>query len=140
LADRGLGQHTTGLSLELMAIAWLPLSFLGASLWMLIFGAIALDMAIQAVHVTSQSMLFAVRPEARSRLVGAYMAFYSLGSASGAIAATNIYALAGWIGVCALGGAISTVALLVWAATRRSADDSLALASTKLCRWAGRSA
>jgi predicted MFS family arabinose efflux permease len=125
LADRGLGQRTTGLSLGLMLIAWLPLSFLGASLWALIFGVLALDLAIQAVHVTSQSMLFAVRPEARSRLVGAYMAFYSLGSASGAIAATGIYAVAGWIGVCALGGAISAVALLVWAATRRHVDDSL---------------
>jgi predicted MFS family arabinose efflux permease len=125
LADRGLGQGTTGLSLGLMLIAWLPLSFLGVSLWALICGVIVLDLAIQAVHVTSQSMLFAARPEARSRLVGAYMAFYSLGSAGGAIAATSVYAFAGWIGVCALGGAISAVALLVWAATRRHVDDSL---------------
>jgi predicted MFS family arabinose efflux permease len=126
LADRGRGQCTTGLSLGLMLLAWLPIALMGVSLWALIIGVIALDLAIQAVHVTSQSMLFAVRPEARSRLVGAYMAFYSIGSAIGAIAATNIYAHAGWIGVCTLGGAVSAFAFLFWAATRRHANDSAA--------------
>jgi predicted MFS family arabinose efflux permease len=129
LADRGLGQRTTGLSLGLLLIAWLPIAFLEASLWALILGVIALDMAIQAVHVTSQSMLFAVRPEARSRLVGAYMAFYSIGSATCAIAATSTYALAGWIGVCALGGAISILAFFFWALTRHLVDKSLSRAS-----------
>jgi predicted MFS family arabinose efflux permease len=118
LADRGLGQTTTGLSLGLMLVAWLPIALMGVSLWALIAGVIVLDLAIQAVHVTSQSMLFAVRPEAHSRLVGAYMLFYSIGSATGAIAATQVYAHAGWSGVCALGGAIGAVALLFWAATR----------------------
>ena len=131
LADRGHGQRTTGLSLGLLLIAWLPLAslrttaFLGTSIWALIFGVIILDFAIQAVHVTSQSMLFAVRPQARSRLVGAYMAFYSIGSGGGAIAATSVYAHAGWIGVCALGGAISGFALIFWTATRRLVDESL---------------
>lgn len=129
LVDRGLGQRTTGLSLGLMMIAWLPIAFLETSLWALILGVIVLDMAIQAVHVTSQSILFAVQPEARSRLVGAYMAFYSIGSASGAIAATNAYGHAGWTGVCVLGAALSTLALLFWAATRHVVDDSLSRAS-----------
>jgi predicted MFS family arabinose efflux permease len=128
LADRGLGQRTTGLSLGLMLIAWLPIAFLGASLPAVIFGVIILDLAIQAIHVTSQSMLFAVRPEARNRLVGAYMAFYSIGSAGGAIAATSIYALAGWLGVCALGAVIGTVALLFWATTRHLVDHRLSQA------------
>jgi predicted MFS family arabinose efflux permease len=118
LADRGLGQATTGLSLGLMLIAWLPVALMGVSLWTLIAGVVVLDLGIQAVHVISQSMLFAVRPEAHSRLVGAYMFFYSIGSASGAIASTHVYAHAGWSGVCALGAAISTVALLFWLATR----------------------
>ena len=84
----------------------------------LVAGVIILDFGIQAVHVTSQSMLVAVRPEARSRLVGSYMAFYSVGSACGAIASTAAYARAGWGGVCALGASISLVALLFWAGTR----------------------
>lgn len=104
LADRGLGLYTTGLSLGLMLVAWPPIAFIGVSLWVFIAGVIVLDFAIQAVHVASQSMLFAVQPAARSRLVGAYMTFHSFCSASGAIAATNVYGRAGWTGVCILGG------------------------------------
>lgn len=118
LADRGFGQRVTCLALIVMLLAWLPIALMGVSLWALIAGVVLLDWAIQAVHVTSQSMIFAVRPEARSRLVGAYMVFYSIGSASGAIAATTIYAHAGWAGVCMLGAGISLVALVFWAATR----------------------
>jgi predicted MFS family arabinose efflux permease len=118
LADRGLGQCTTGLSLVLLLVAWIPIALIGWSLWALILGVIMLDLAIQAVHVTSQSMIFAVRPEARSRLVAGYMVFYSIGSAGGAIASTTVYAHAGWTGVCTLGAAVAVIALLFWAVTR----------------------
>nr|WP_244523641.1 MFS transporter [Bosea sp. BIWAKO-01] len=119
LADRGYGQHVTGLSLGLMALSWIPIALMGISLWNLILGVVLLDLAIQAVHITNQTMIFAVRPDARSRLVGGYMVFYSVGSALGSIASTMVFARAGWIGVCVLGAAISLSALLFWAATRR---------------------
>ncbi|MGY3441240.1 MFS transporter [Bradyrhizobium sp. USDA 4473] len=119
-ADRGLSHWTTGLSLLLMLAAWLPIGLVGVSLWALAAGVVMLDLAVQAVHVTSQTLIFAVRPEARSRLVASYMVFYSIGSAAGGIASTLAYAEAGWGGVCALGTTINVVALAFWAATRRS--------------------
>ncbi|MNI68343.1 Major Facilitator Superfamily protein [compost metagenome] len=76
-------------------------------------------MAVQAVHVTNQSMIFNVRPKARSRLTAAYMIFYSIGSSAGSIAATSMYAYAGWNGVCWLGAGVSAVSLLFWGMTRR---------------------
>ncbi len=118
LADRGLAQWTTGIALTLMLLAWIPVALMGVSLWILMVGIVVLDFSLQAVHVTNQSLIFAVRPEARSRLVGGYMVFYSIGSACGSIASTMIYAWAGWLGVCGLGATISAVALLFWAATR----------------------
>ena len=119
LADRGFGQYVTGLSLGLMVVSWIPIASMSASLWNLIIGIVLLDLAIQAVHITNQTMIFAVRPDARSRLVGGYMVFYSVGSALGSIASTMVYARAGWMGVCVLGALISLVALLFGAATRR---------------------
>ncbi|MBW7968071.1 MFS transporter [Bradyrhizobium sp. BR 10289] len=116
-ADLGWGQRTTGLSLLLMLAAWAPIACLDTSLWLLLAGVMMLDFAIQAVHVTSQSLMVAARPDAASRLVGGYMVFYSIGSATGAIASTLVYAMAGWIGVCALGAGISAAALLVWVIT-----------------------
>jgi predicted MFS family arabinose efflux permease len=117
LADRGRGERTTGAALTLMLVAWLPLASPQTSLLALIAGLLLLDLALQAVHVTNQSIVYAVDPEARSRLAGAYMAFYAIGIGAGSIASTATYAWAGWSGVCVLGAAISALALGFWAAT-----------------------
>ncbi len=114
LADRGFGQLTTGIALVLLAASWLPIAFLQSSRWLFILGIIMLDLAVQAVHVTNQSMLLSVRPEARSRLTAGYMIFYSFGSATGAILSTWMYSWAGWYGVCILGVLVSIIALLYW--------------------------
>ena len=114
LADRGLGNRTTGIALALLTLSWLPIAFVDSSLLAMAVGVILLDFAVQAVHVTNQSLIFAARPDAQSRLVGAYMCFYSVGSGLGAIAATYTYAHSGWVAVCFLGGGISAVALMYW--------------------------
>ncbi|KHL96229.1 transporter [Paenibacillus sp. IHB B 3415] len=119
LADRGLGQRTTGAALILLLLSWLPISYTQHSLPALIAGIILLDLAVQAVHVTNQSMILNLHPEARSRLTAGYMIFYSIGSATGSIASTSIYAHSGWNGVCLLGAIVSALALLFWALTRR---------------------
>ncbi len=123
LNDRGFSQRTTGIGLALLTVSWLPLAFTRHSLWALAVGVIVLDLAVQAVHVTNQTLIHALRPEAGSRLIGGYMVFYSIGSASGALAATTLYAAAGWTAVCALGAGISLLALLLWAATRGGTRD-----------------
>lgn len=86
----------------------------------MVVGVILLDFAIQTVHVINQSLIVAARPDAASRLVGAYMFFYSLGSALGALAATQLYAHCGWYGVCAGGAAVSAAAFLYWSGTRHA--------------------
>ncbi|HZR43036.1 MAG TPA: MFS transporter [Ktedonobacteraceae bacterium] len=117
LADRGLEQWTTGVALLLLLASWLPISLIKHSLLALIVGIVLLDLAVQAVHVTNQSMIYHVRPDALSRLAASYMIFYSIGSAAGSIASTMVYVHAGWIGVSLLGAAVSVVALLFWALT-----------------------
>lgn len=120
LNDRGLSRRTTGIALALLAASWLPLAFTRSSLWALFVGVILLDLAVQAVHVTNQTLIYALHPDAGSRLIGGYMVFYSIGSATGAIAATSLYTVAGWGAVCALGAAFSCLGLVLWAFTRHS--------------------
>jgi predicted MFS family arabinose efflux permease len=119
-ADLGLGQRATGLALALLTFSWLPIAALHTSLLLLIFGVILLDFAVQTVHVINQSLIVAARPEAASRLVGAYMCFYSLGSALGAIAATQLYTHWGWQAVCYAGAAVSASAFFCWSGVRHS--------------------
>lgn len=73
-----------------------------------------LDLGVQALQVTNQSMIFSGGNASHSRLVGCYMLFYAVGSGSGALAATTVFAAAGWFAVCALGAAVSVAALLFW--------------------------
>lgn len=120
LADRGLGQRTTGIALACLLVSWVPIACAVHTLWALALGIILLDLGGQAVHVVNQSMIFSTRPEAHSRLVGCYMLFYAVGSGLGAMASTVVYGLAGWPGVCALGLGLSLAALLFWAATLRA--------------------
>jgi predicted MFS family arabinose efflux permease len=121
-ADQGLGQRVTGLALCVLTLSWVPISFGQTSLVALVCGVILLDFAVQAVHVTSQSLIFAARPDAQSRMVGAYMCFYSIGSALGAVAATQAYARWGWFAVSSLGASISAAALVLWLLTFRVSD------------------
>jgi predicted MFS family arabinose efflux permease len=119
LADRGLGQWTSGFALLLLLVSWIPLWFTTSSLWFLLIGIVILDLGGQAVHVTNQSMIFESQTEAHSRLVGCYMLFYSIGSGLGALGSTEIYAILGWNGVCLLGAGISALALMFWGITLR---------------------
>ncbi|MEK5330300.1 MFS transporter [Lysinibacillus sp. FSL W8-0992] len=119
LADRGYGQRTTGSALLLLLISWLFISYLQQTLVALVVGIVLLDLAVQAIHVTNQTMILPLHPEARSRLTAGYMMFYSIGSASGSIASTQIYAHFGWGGVSLLGASVSALALLFWALSIR---------------------
>lgn len=124
LADRGLGQRTTGLSLALLTASWGLIVCLPHSVLFLLTGVILLDLAVQAVHVTNQSIILARHPKASSRLIGGYMVFYSIGSALGAIATTILYAQAGWVGVCGLGAVFSALALFAWGLDRSAMGQS----------------
>ena len=119
LADRGGEQQASMAGLVLLLLAWLPLSFMEASLWFLVIGIVLLDLGGQAIHVTNQSMIFRSSSAAHSRLVAVYMMFYAVGSGTGAMAATIVFGAAGWQGVCLLGAGVSALALGFWAITRR---------------------
>ncbi|WP_313612511.1 MFS transporter [Agrobacterium sp.] len=118
LADRGFSRGVTGLSLILLTLSWLLIGLLPFSLPAFVLGVVLLDFAVQAVHVTNQSVIFMAHPEVRSRLVGGYMVFYSAGSGVGAIASTTLYAHFGWYGVSALGAFFSLSGLLFWVLLR----------------------
>ncbi|MBB3221801.1 MFS transporter [Pseudoduganella umbonata] len=113
LADRGHGERVTGAALLLLCVAWVPLAFTPASLLALSAGIVALDLAVQALHVVNQSVVLR-GGAAPGRMVGCYMLFYAAGSGAGALAATAAHAAGGWPLACLLGAGVSIAALLFW--------------------------
>ncbi|RDI50167.1 MFS transporter [Nocardia mexicana] len=117
-ADSGGAQRITGWSLALLTASWLLVAQAGSNLWFLIAGIVALDFAVQAVHVASQHLLTTAYPDRASSVIGVYMAFYSLGSALGAVTTTWAYGAWGWWASCLVGALYALSALVVWGVGR----------------------
>ncbi|MDO6409573.1 MFS transporter [Pantoea phytobeneficialis] len=114
LADKGKAKLTTSTGLMIMLAAW-GVTALGAHhLLALIIGILLLDLAVQAVHITNQSVIYRHKPEARNRLNAGYMTSYFIGGALGSIISANAFHHAGWYGVCGAGVLLTTINLLIW--------------------------
>lgn len=114
LADKGKARVTTTVGLLIMLLSW-GATLAGAhSLIALIVGILMLDLAVQAVHITNQSVIYRHMPEARNRLTAGYMTSYFIGGAVGSLASASAYHLAGWHGVCVTGALLTLLNLLAW--------------------------
>ena len=95
------------------------ISAAGRATGALIPGVVLLDLGAQALHISNQSDIYALRPEVHSRLNTAYMLGYFTGGAVMSAAASLVFSAAGWNGVCVLGALTGLVGLVIWPRTRR---------------------
>ncbi|EFE95946.1 MFS transporter [Serratia odorifera] len=114
LVDKGKGGLTTTVGLILLLLSWIPIAMAKQSLWALLLGIVVLDLAVQAVHVTNQSVIYRIMPDARNRLTAGYMTSYFIGGALGSLLSAFAYQHAGWNGVAASGGMLCVLNLLTW--------------------------
>jgi predicted MFS family arabinose efflux permease len=94
----------------ILSTAILAVGALGGALGLtaLTLGMLILDIAIQCGQAANQARIFALRPDARSRLNTAYMTCAFLGGSAGSWIGVRTYTLWGWTGVC---GAIAVAAV-----------------------------
>lgn len=114
LADQGKSHLTTSGGLVLLLLSWGAIWLGHSSVLALIVGILVLDLTVQGVHITNQTVIYRVRPEARNRLTAGYMTSYFLGGAAGSLLSASAWQHAGWAGVCLLGATVSLLSLLVW--------------------------
>ncbi len=110
-ADRDLTRRTTLVFAVLVAASFVPLWLGGHDLAMMIVGILVLDVGVQGLQVTNQSIIYRLAPDARSRINSAYMVCYFIGGALGSAGGSWCYANHGWAGVCVFGGALGVVAV-----------------------------
>ena len=114
LADKGKSHMTTSAGLVLLLLSWLAIWFGHTSVPMLIIGILVLDLTVQGVHITNQTVIYRVKPDARNRLTAGYMTSYFIGGAAGSLISASAWQYAGWTGVCAIGAIVAAINLLVW--------------------------
>lgn len=113
-ADKGKSHHTTTFGLLLLLLSWLAIWFGHTSVLALIIGILMLDLTVQGVHITNQTVIYRIHPDARNRLTAGYMTSYFIGGAAGSLISASAWQHGGWAGVCLAGATIALVNLLVW--------------------------
>jgi predicted MFS family arabinose efflux permease len=111
LADSARHTLTTVVAGLLLTASFALLWAGRTSLAALIVGIVVLDMGTQGMQITNQAIIYALRPDARSRITSAYMVCYFVGGAIGSISAGTLYESHGWAGVCLLGAGFGVLTL-----------------------------
>ena len=114
LADKGKSHMTTSAGLVLLLLSWAAIWYGHVSVLALIVGILVLDLTLQGVHITNQTVIYRVKPDARNRLTAGYMTSYFIGGAAGSLISASAWQYAGWTGVCAIGAIVAAINLLVW--------------------------
>lgn len=113
LSDKMDAYKLSAFTVFLILVSFVVFIFSGHSIAGLIVGVILLDMGVQATHISNQSIIFALKPEARNRINTIYMVFYFIGGSAGTLLASMIWKNYQWDGVCGIGIALSVVTLIV---------------------------
>jgi predicted MFS family arabinose efflux permease len=114
LTDRGWGRQTMTASIVTLLASWAALAAGKSSVVTLIVGIALLDLGAQGLHISNQSAIYSLRPDARSRLTTAYMVSCFLGASLFSALAATIFDSDGWIAVCVLGASSAALALAIW--------------------------
>jgi predicted MFS family arabinose efflux permease len=131
LTDRGWGSQTTTAGIITLLVSWGALAAGKSSVIALIVGIALLDLGAQGLHISNQSAIYALRPDARSRLTTAYMVSCFLGASLFSALAATLFDSNGWAGVCVLGAIAAALALAIRALTS-IADRSRARSAGRL--------
>jgi predicted MFS family arabinose efflux permease len=113
LSDKGNAYKLSAITLALVIISFIIFYFSAYSLVGLVVGVIILDAGVQATHISNQSLIFALKPEARNRINTVYMVTYFIGGSLGTYITSLAWSHYKWSGVCWVGIGLSSLALIL---------------------------
>ncbi|MBB4037161.1 putative MFS family arabinose efflux permease [Dysgonomonas hofstadii] len=97
----------------LLILSWGIFGIGGSTYTGLIAGIIFLDLGLQAMHVTNQTIVFSTHPEASNRLNTVYMVSYFIGGSVGTLIGGQAWQYYGWTGVVSVGALFVILCLFV---------------------------
>ncbi|WP_407312608.1 MFS transporter [Desulfosporosinus sp. SB140] len=120
LADKKGPRIVVGIAAAVTLLAYMLLWLFGRHLWGLILGVILLDLGVQSAQISNQARVYALVPEAKSRLNTVYMVTYFIGGSLGSFLGLHAWSLWQWRGVCLVGGLMILLSLFIWATGQKS--------------------
>lgn len=113
LNDKGNSFRTTTITISMIVVSYIVFGLSSQSIIGLVIGVIIMDLGVQATHISNQTLIFSLIPEARNRLNTVYMFTYFVGGAAGTYLASQAWHHWKWNGVVAVGFVLSSLALII---------------------------
>ncbi|MDR2224203.1 MAG: MFS transporter [Flavobacteriaceae bacterium] len=102
----------------LTLLSFVVFYFSATSVVGIIIGIVLIDLGLQLIHVSNQTRIYSLLPEARNRLNTVYMSFSFLGTAFGSAFGLYLWKFFGWSGVTIGGAILALLSLVVFALGR----------------------
>lgn len=120
LGDKGGSRVAVGYGCLLILISFLVFYFSVESVIGIAIGIVFIDIGIQGVHISNQTRVYSLLPEARNRLNTVFMSFSFLGTAAGSAYGLFLWKLGGWHAVSIGCVGLSVLSLIVYGLTYKS--------------------
>lgn len=101
-----------GFLLELISVGLFY--FTGQNVFLFVIGIILIDIGQQAIHVTNQTRIYTLVPEARNRFNTIFMSVSFVGAACGSALGLWLWSIGGWGMFCAGSAAIIILNVLIY--------------------------
>ncbi len=118
MVDKGYASLATYSFGLMLLIPWIIMAIWPASLTAIIAGVFLVDVAVQGVQITNQTVIYKLDPNARARIATVYVCSIFVGAALGSAIASAAYDCLGWSGLCAAAAFLPAVLLLLWVLNR----------------------
>jgi predicted MFS family arabinose efflux permease len=116
-ADKRNPRIAIGYGLGLLLLSFIMLYVWADGVTGMIAGIVLLDLAMQCIHISNQSRIYALIPGARNRLNTVYMTVSFMGTSLGSAIGLVVWDRASWTGVCLTGALLTLSALVIYALT-----------------------
>ena len=120
LGDKGSSRIAVGYGCALMVVSFIVFYFSGQSVIGIVIGIVLIDIGIQGVHISNQTRVYSLLPEARNRMNTVFMSFSFLGTAAGSAFGLFLWEFGAWHAVILGCLGLSGLALSVYGFTYKS--------------------
>ena len=120
LGDKGNSRIAVGYGCLLLLISFVVYYFSAESIIGIVIGIVLMDVGIQSVHISNQTRVYSLMPEARNRLNTVFMSFSFLGTAAGSAYGLLLWKFGGWQAVTIGCMVLALLALTIYGLTYKS--------------------
>ena len=123
MGDKGNPRVAVGYGCLLMLVSFIVFYFSIENVIGVIIGIVFIDIGIQGVHISNQTRVYSLLPEARNRLNTVFMSFSFLGTAAGSAYGLLLWKIGGWHAVAVGCAFLAILSLLVYGLTFKSKSN-----------------